>query len=447
MLSPETEILDYESAVVYTAEEVKPEFNTVLAVFDPQELAFELGVWLMGIRGFAHACRDAFATEPNSSIGNHDRSREFRIFNSALLITARLNFRLRKSVSDHDGSSPGILDNHIDVVDLDDLAADLREMIVLNESIMSSTSKSDAEWRSWSSTVEQRLASSGPAKKLAAFVFESGELELPSKLNDVFRRPSIELTAQMDFQDIVPRVGVILRCLDMVGSMLRNDKPLKPALVIFAAIYQQTRKLIEDINNRLARFPDEGSPIFSSLDNASYGASLELKKVFRQELRGIVMLLPPPSVHAHIETAYSLLLDSFQQMLIELARAVDENVSPFDFFPRYQLKLEQSIMLREHLWRVFKTVQAAEQDPEGEVVAELCQELSSFLGSTLSFLHYKDGETLERFSEEVHAARDKRDLVPILHRFGAYLETLFGQICMRAVLAGHPFEESDQALL
>lgn len=104
-------------------------------------------------------------------------------------------------------------------------------------------------------------------------------------------------------------------------------------------------------------------------------------------------------------------------------------------------------MLREHLWRVFKTVQAAEQDPEGEVVAELCQELSSFLGSTLSFLHYKDGETLERFSEEVHAARDKRDLVPILHRFGAYLETLFGQICMRAVLAGHPFEESNPALL
>jgi len=30
--------------------------------------------------------------------------------------------------------------------------------------------------------------------------------------------------------------------------------------------------------------------------------------------------------------------------------------------------------------------------------------------------------------------------VPILHRFGAYLETLFGQVNMRTVLADHPFE-------
>jgi len=50
-------------------------------------------------------------------------------------------------------------------------------------------------------------------------------------------------------------------------------------------------------------------------------------------------------------------------------------------------------------------------------------------------------ETVERFIEEVLVTGDKKDLVPILHRFGAYLETLFGQINMRAILAGHPFEE------
>jgi len=30
--------------------------------------------------------------------------------------------------------------------------------------------------------------------------------------------------------------------------------------------------------------------------------------------------------------------------------------------------------------------------------------------------------------------------VPILHRFGAYVETLFAQVNMRAVLEKHPFE-------
>jgi hypothetical protein len=49
-------------------------------------------------------------------------------------------------------------------------------------------------------------------------------------------------------------------------------------------------------------------------------------------------------------------------------------------------------------------------------------------------------ETVERFIEEVLITTDKKDLVPILHRFGAYLDTLFGQINMRVVLAKHPFE-------
>ena len=53
----------------------------------------------------------------------------------------------------------------------------------------------------------------------------------------------------------------------------------------------------------------------------------------------------------------------------------------------------------------------------------------------------KDKETVERFVEEILVTSDKKDLVPILHRFGAYLETLFGQVNMRTVLAKQPFGE------
>jgi hypothetical protein len=53
---------------------------------------------------------------------------------------------------------------------------------------------------------------------------------------------------------------------------------------------------------------------------------------------------------------------------------------------------------------------------------------------------YKDKETFERFAEEIIVTKEKKDLVPILHRFGAYVETLFAQVNMRAVLEKHPFE-------
>ena len=53
---------------------------------------------------------------------------------------------------------------------------------------------------------------------------------------------------------------------------------------------------------------------------------------------------------------------------------------------------------------------------------------------------YKDWEVLERFVEEASAAKSSTDLQPVLHRFHAFLETLFGQVNMRAVLADHPFD-------
>jgi hypothetical protein len=46
----------------------------------------------------------------------------------------------------------------------------------------------------------------------------------------------------------------------------------------------------------------------------------------------------------------------------------------------------------------------------------------------------------ERFSEEIFATGEKKDIVPILHRFGAYIETLLAQVNMRTVLAIHPFD-------
>ena len=410
----------------------------VVAVFDPSEIAFELGVWLLGLRSFASVCNDAFAGEQHTDRTEKDSLREFRIMHAALLKSSQLAFRLRKTLTGPASSLGG----DITVADIDELSSTLRDLIVISDSLTSSTSLAFGEWRSWNATLDQNFESSRAVRVLSEFAKRDGLAGLPDKLRKIFESQMITFSDRSDFDDILPRVGTILRCLEIVGGMLRRDEPIKPGLLIFAAVYGQTQTLIEHINNRLARFPDEEAVLFNSLDGASYSASLELKKVFQQELRGIVGILPPPSVFARIETAYSLLLDSFQQILIDLARSVDPKASPFDFFPRFQIKLDQSLILRDHLWQILKAVKAAELNPEKELIEALRKELSDFVTITIRFLQYKDEETLERFSEEIHAARDKKDLVPLLHRFGAYLDTLFGQICMRSVLTGHPFDQN-----
>lgn len=100
--------------------------------------------------------------------------------------------------------------------------------------------------------------------------------------------------------------------------------------------------------------------------------------------------------------------------------------------------MEQSLALR--LWFLQQAVQKAEHNPETHPMDVLFEKVNGFLKENLRYLFYKDCETVERFAEEVLRTTNKKDLVPILHRFGAYLETLLGQVNMRTMLANHPFD-------
>ena len=91
---------------------------------------------------------------------------------------------------------------------------------------------------------------------------------------------------------------------------------------------------------------------------------------------------------------------------------------------------------------VVRLTQAAEKEPEKQQIDTLGRALHDFMNGAVHFLFYKDTETVERFVEEILVTKQKKDLVPILHRFGAYLETLFGQVNMRAVLEKHPFDSN-----
>jgi ribosomal protein S18 len=92
------------------------------------------------------------------------------------------------------------------------------------------------------------------------------------------------------------------------------------------------------------------------------------------------------------------------------------------------------------LWNLQQAVQKSERDLKAHPLENLYQKLNDFRQASMRALFYKDLETIERFIEEVLRTQSKNDIVPILHRFGAYLETLFGQVNMRTVLANHPFD-------
>ncbi|HEX6126619.1 MAG TPA: hypothetical protein VFZ23_14690 [Pyrinomonadaceae bacterium] len=415
--------------------------SPIIAVFDPDELSFELGVWLSGLESFLTTGGGPFGDRNQSASPLRSWDLECRLTRAALLQSSKLNFRLRKAMASqklHDGS--GSEDNYLSVSELDSFALVLRDSIVLNESILSSGGLDFGDWRGWSAMLNDTLKSSPVFHKLLTRVRVTGEQFLPERLNVIMAEKAAPFADQVDLKVILPQFGAILGLLSVVGRMLKNDEPLKPSLLIFSRVYEETQSLISHMNNRLSRFSDESAAMFNSLDSASYTASLELKKVCLQELNGLAGIRPVPSVFARVETACELLSDSFRQILADFAHVVDPDLQPSDLFPNFKTKLEQSLELRRDLWQLLQTVRKGEQNPDKNQLDNVTKQLREFLERTLSFLFHKDRETLERFSEEIFVTTEKKDIVPILHRFGAYLETLLAQINMRTVLADHPFK-------
>lgn len=408
--------------------------SPIIAVFDPVELSFELGIWLAGLESFA---RSGGVTVAGKSGPADEHARECRLTHSALLSCAKLNFRLRKSL---DGEST----YNFHPSDLDELSLVLRDAIVMNESVLSSGKLDFSAWRAWSKTLTEKLEASPAHRKLVEASKQGGDRFLPERLKILLETGPIPFAEDVELQLLVPQIGALLGSLQIVSRMLKADEPLKPSLIIFCHVHDQTTDLIVHMNNRLSRFPSEEAAIFDSLDSASYTASLELKKVYGQELTGLAAMRPVPNVFSRVETACELLSESFRQILSDFAKVIDPGVVVSELFSEFKVKLEESQALRRHLWAVLKVVQAAEQQPNKQNLEAANAELRGFLDDSLGFLFHKDMETLERFCEEIFATTERNDIVPILHRFGAYIETLLGQVNMRTVLVNRPFDPNTK---
>lgn len=431
-----------------TANAVKDKAVSLSPVDDIGELLFELGLWLSGLESFLNVRNHSFAEEQREKAALRDWTKEFRLTHSTLLRCSKLTFELSRQIREPQIlGETGIVDSGVAAQEsspgedeIYKLSQALKDAVLLNEGLLRAAPLRFGEWTAWSNFLADKFKTVEAFDKLVKAAEKKGEAFLPEVFWQLLENKPISLAMEADLRLVLPRFAKILKWLSVIEKMLRNDEPLKPALLIFSRIYEQIQDMMTYINNRLLRFPNEEGELFGALDGAAYTASIELRKVYNYELAGLAEIRPTPSVYAKMETAYALLNDSFQQTVVGFAKLIEPNVEPTEIFPNFQSKLKQSLDLRRELWEILQSVKKAEQDPTNYPMDSLHTKLIDFLGVTLQYLFYKDMETVERFIEEVLVTTDKKDFVPILHRFGAYLETLFGQVNMRVVLSKYPFE-------
>ncbi len=442
----------YEPNALPMANSDKIETMTVSIFSERDELFFEIGLWLSGLESFLNIRNHSFIEENRAKAASRDWTKEFRLTHSTLLLCSRLTFQLSKILKQSETKSA---ENTFDLIDdlgdvthnfeiskgeIQKLSLALKDAVLLNEGMLRAAPLKFGEWTAWSHTLADKLKSVEVVSKLITRAEKTGENFLPEILTALLESKPLPFATEADLRLVLPRFAKILKWLSVVETMLRTDEPLKPSLLIFSRIYEQIQELTVYINNRLLRFPNEDDELFAQLDGAAYTASIELKKVYNYELAGLSEMRSTPLIYAKIETAFALLNNSFQLTLINFAQMIDPHIENHKVFPVLKIKLEQSLLLRQNLLALLAGVKEAEQNPDKYPKQKLHGQLNDFLKTTLNFLFYKDRETVERFIEEVLVTQNKKDLVPILHRFGAYIETLFGQVNMRVVLANHPVD-------
>ncbi|MBV9216504.1 MAG: hypothetical protein JO053_10025 [Acidobacteria bacterium] len=397
--------------------------------FDAEGTIEELGIWLSGLQSYLHS--------PRSS-KNGEAIKEFQVARSALQRCVLLNARLTSEATLGRNTIP----SGLTIAKLRAHAFTLREAALAGDAIIRGGSLKPLEWQAWAQTLCERFESCEASRQIVGIAEAAGENYLPDALLSLTHGSSKLSKEMKELAYFLPYFGKILKWLSVIGVLLDQDEPVKASLVIFASVNDQVADLTRSIERRLACLEGEGAELASALDAAAYTAAIELKKVFSQELAGLSEVRPAPTVYARMETAYSLLNEGFQHMLADFARLIDGESDVFSLFPNFHIKLERSVVLRGELWRMIEAVRAAEAAPEKKELESIQAALIDFSSGPVRYLFYKDTETVERFIEEILLTRDSKDLVPLLHRFGAYLETLFGQVSLRAVLSEHPFQSA-----
>lgn len=390
---------------------------------------FELGVWLAGLESFLDSGSSLFAERMGGR--SRDWTNEFRLVHSALLLCLK---------HAQDLMSIGHTPRSVSPDELDEMGLRLRDAAVLSDTLIKASPLDFGEWRAWNTMLLDHLRGPLAFDRLVRNAEKIGEASLPPKLEEVISNGTLQFGDEADLKAILPRFARVLKWLSMIQQMMDRDEPLKHSVLIFARVHEQTSDVVRYINNRLSRFSNEDAELFRLLDVASYTSSHELRKVFDDELSGLIGIRPAPTVFARTEAAWALLKDGIEQVLVSLAKMADPTIEPSAIFPHWKVKFDQSVKLRAELGALVKEAKKCEQDPKPELIEQLNKRLASFCEQTMPSLYYKDRDSFERFVEEIRLTNSRTDLVPILHRFGAYLETLFGHVNNRTVLAGHPFE-------
>lgn len=288
-----------------------------------------------------------------------------------------------------------------------------------------------------------------------------GTLKVDPNLGVLFRenlRPVLDKAGKQSLQRVLAQVpdptqkGALavlfvelfkgLRWTERIRETIASPASAKRALLVFALVRGESESLCRFIRKRLLpRFP-EGGPVADALERLVFSTEMEVRKAMEIELVDVALMKDPRLVYGRMEDAAGILRDLYQQNVIALAEAFSEGIEPRALFPEFRTRMEQSLRLRDDLWRLVSLSQDFQKSPDRKSLKVLLEALESFRRGSMRYLMFKDWSLVERFQAGFSRERTPRAFVPAAHQFEVFLRTLVREVGKRGVLEGRPFRPS-----
>ena len=270
---------------------------------------------------------------------------------------------------------------------------------------------------------QSSLSLVGHAAEIASF-----EAQIDSIVNDISPLP-LQQTVRRVFDDLIR----LLDCLRMIGTSLHQ---VGETLALFELIDLEARALVEFTKTQALRVEHVNERLYDVLDGLAYAIGHDVRRVFECELQTLSADEPGHLVVGKISHAHGILTNCLQQSIITLAQVFDPRLDGQRLFNDSKMRCKQSLILCRDLWTIIKLMRRAGDKPDRNVLESIVAEVKAFLNGTMQYLMYKDWEQFETFAHQlISATGEQADVSPLLHQFLCYLETLLGEVKMRAVVS------------
>jgi len=227
----------------------------------------------------------------------------------------------------------------------------------------------------------------------------------------------------------------LIECLDLIESHLRQVDAADETFALFQVIHDEARSLVDFIRTDALSSSSMSEELLDTLDGITFALSHDLQRVFEPHALASMTDNPKHVVIGKMYRAHDVLTNCLQQSTITLAMVFDPNLIGAKLFNNSDMRYRQSLQLCEDIARLLKLVEDCETTKTDEAGSCLSAGTDKFRQESLECLMYSDWPQFESFCERIALPAESQERESTLHQFRCYLETLLGQVRMRAVLA------------